>query len=1171
MSNRVRPIWLILVVLLAFQLPALATVINVPGDFEQIDTAIRNSDDGDTIRVARGEYDGNINYRGRDIVLASDFLFTGDEADINATILNGHNNSAVVFINQRESNVAQLVGFTVSGGRAGYGGALFIQRADPQIRYCKFTGNEANNNGGAVKVYRANPTFDNCEFTQNTAGNYGGALFVDRGLTIVRNCLFEENHADGDGGAIKIYEGEVRVSYSDFIGNTATNGGGAVRGCERETQSSFDHCTFIRNEAGNSGGGGLLFIDRGNHEINFCTIFGNTANDAMKSAIYAVGQAEVELKNSIVWGNGNGQGNSNTIFGDLEIEYSDIESDQAYDEDGNITDNPNFADSDNNDVHLTEGSSCIDTADPEADYDPDNTRADMGAYWQQHQGGGGGHEIPQGGTIQEAIDNAEDGDTVYVDQGTYEENINLNGRNIILCSRWVQTNDDEDIANTIITGADGSPVITFNNGETADCKVLGLTIRNAHAGNHHGGGMYIEDASPTVEHCVFEDIELENDYYGGGVYGTGSHSNFRYCTFKGNHAGKGGGVHSVSSEMNFYNCKAYENDAIEGGGFVSDESTINLRYCQVYNNTSPRGAGLWCNQSDVRVTNCTFGRNRAYDGQDDGFGGGVYINNACDMYLLNNIFYSNSPEEFYCNIDGEGSNFIASWNDIEGGINGIGNRRACNIDRWLVSNFDEDPLFVDGDNFDFHITEDSPCVDGGDPASDPDPDGTKVDVGALYFERDNIYVLEFWGGGWWQIAMSVLPFDNRKVEVFWDDLTRSYDVYDFEYDRGFRAVETVEPGPGYWFGTEDTTIYLDVIGAELDDTVRTDLQVPWNLVGTPFLEEIELDNCLFRRDGRTIYGFEAIEEGWISPIMYNWRHEWFEYRTFDTFYPWWGYWLLAMVDDIQLIIPPPSDDQAPAPPRRDAIDDAGLADAWYLNVDFAVGETAQTRLRLGANMEANDGFDNFFDYPEPVAPPDGWEVRAYFLHQGWHPEVGDYYHRDIRAPFEFEQVKEWSATIEAEAGEEVTVYWETLPFTIPDDFTFILVDETTNEQIDMLAQDNYSFVSDGSRNFVFRTQSLSHADGSLREAIPESFEISSVYPNPFNSTTKLNFTMPNAGVVKASVFDITGRNVAMLMNDYRSAGSHSVEWEADNVSAGVYFVNLELDGARTCRKIVLMK
>jgi hypothetical protein len=79
------------------------------------------------------------------------------------------------------------------------------------------------------------------------------------------------------------------------------------------------------------------------------------------------------------------------------------------------------------------------------------------------------------------------------------------------------------------------------------------------------------------------------------------------------------------------------------------------------------------------------------------------------------------------------------------------------------------------------------------------------------------------------------------------------------------------------------------------------------------------------------------------------------------------------------------------------------------------------------------------------------------------------------------------------------------------------------------------------------------------------------YPNPFNPTTNIKFSLPNTGLVKLIVFDILGREVATLVNEIKSAGNYSINFDASGLSSGVYFYQLTTDNYTTTKKFTLMK
>jgi hypothetical protein len=65
------------------------------------------------------------------------------------------------------------------------------------------------------------------------------------------------------------------------------------------------------------------------------------------------------------------------------------------------------------------------------------------------------------------------------------------------------------------------------------------------------------------------------------------------------------------------------------------------------------------------------------------------------------------------------------------------------------------------------------------------------------------------------------------------------------------------------------------------------------------------------------------------------------------------------------------------------------------------------------------------------------------------------------------------------------------------------------------------------------------------------------YPNPFNPTTTINYSTPSNGFVKLSVLNTLGEEVSTLVNEFISAGSHEVTFNAENLASGIYFYRLQ--------------
>ena len=77
--------------------------------------------------------------------------------------------------------------------------------------------------------------------------------------------------------------------------------------------------------------------------------------------------------------------------------------------------------------------------------------------------------------------------------------------------------------------------------------------------------------------------------------------------------------------------------------------------------------------------------------------------------------------------------------------------------------------------------------------------------------------------------------------------------------------------------------------------------------------------------------------------------------------------------------------------------------------------------------------------------------------------------------------------------------------------------------------------------------------GDSRVTLPNKIEFYTAYPNPFNPSTSLSFSLPQTGEVSLKLFDITGRNVATLANGKYNAGSHRLNWNAETYASGIYF------------------
>ncbi|MCP4711718.1 MAG: hypothetical protein GY869_24125, partial [Planctomycetes bacterium] len=323
--------------------------------------------------------------------------------------------------------------------------------------------------------------------------------------------------------------------------------------------------------------------------------------------------------------------------------------------------------------------------------------------------------------LQNALDDAASGDEIWVAQGTYRPTIQFNpddsrsatfqmknGIGVYGGFNGTEENrDDRDWVNnvTILSGdigiqgddSDNGYIVIVNLGLDNTAILDGVTITggNGNLSTLGGSGMHNFDSSPTITNCTFSNNFA---YYGGGMY-------------------------NISSSPTLINCTFFGNSAYYGGGMFNSESSPTLTNCIFLDNfVDFHGGGIYNGCSSLIITNCTFfGNSAGY------FGGGIYIDRrlpfqsyeyTCPSFptitITSSIFWGNKAS--IGNEIDNGFNLSLTYCNIQGGYPGTGN-------------INQDPLFVDPANGNFHLQSGSPCIDAGD--------NTAPELPVLDFDGDN--------------------------------------------------------------------------------------------------------------------------------------------------------------------------------------------------------------------------------------------------------------------------------------------------------------------------------------------------------------------------------------------------------------------------------------------------
>ena len=95
--------------------------------------------------------------------------------------------------------------------------------------------------------------------------------------------------------------------------------------------------------------------------------------------------------------------------------------------------------------------------------------------------------------------------------------------------------------------------------------------------------------------------------------------------------------------------------------------------------------------------------------------------------------------------------------------------------------------------------------------------------------------------------------------------------------------------------------------------------------------------------------------------------------------------------------------------------------------------------------------------------------------------------------------------------------------------------------------------------------------GDENNSIPTVYRLEHNYPNPFNPTTKISWQSPSAGHQTLKVYDVLGNEVITLVDEYRNTGSYELDFDASNLSSGVYFYQLKAGDFISTQKMILIK
>ncbi len=106
---------------------------------------------------------------------------------------------------------------------------------------------------------------------------------------------------------------------------------------------------------------------------------------------------------------------------------------------------------------------------------------------------------------------------------------------------------------------------------------------------------------------------------------------------------------------------------------------------------------------------------------------------------------------------------------------------------------------------------------------------------------------------------------------------------------------------------------------------------------------------------------------------------------------------------------------------------------------------------------------------------------------------------------------------------------------------------------------------------VYETDEFTAVNATVEPRVPETCFMTPAFPNPFNASTRFSFGLPEKGKVKIAVYDISGREAAVLRHETLEPGKHAIEWNNPEFTNGVYLIKMQAGEFEAVQKVVLMK
>lgn len=356
------------------------------------------------------------------------------------------------------------------------------------------------------------------------------------------------------------------------------------------------------------------------------------------------------------------------------------------------------------------------------------------------------------------------------------------------------------------------------------------------------------------------------------------------------------------------------------------------------------------------------------------------------------------------------------------------------------------------------------------------------------------------------------------------------------------------PGEGFWLITDqswEVSRTVNTVPLSEAKTAQIDLQEGWNIVSNPFGEEVAWNRV-------------QVATGTSQPL-WQWDGSWSRVQTFAAATAGEAYYFRS--DSLsQLTVPYPVPEAVPQT-KADTAENEGQT----LTLSAVRGDRRLSTVEAGVRPDAKDGLDAFDQYGPPGYFGEA-TLRLIQNEDGRRRVLATEYTAPDEEGTAFDLVLQAKpdtvVTLQAGGLEDVA------------EGEVVLVNRATGESHN-LAENREPVIVPQSRKTPYRllVGSRSFVKENQQAITPESVKLLANYPNPFRTGTTIEYALPKDADVRLAVYDVLGRQVAVLEEGRRESGFHRVRWDVGDqaLSSGVYFYRLRAGEKTKSGRMVLLR